>query len=73
LQAESRRGRIRDTDFEVVAQAFVGALWHHSFLQVMLGGGKTGLAKERRYVKRLVESLWLGLKPESIPTSRRNS
>jgi AcrR family transcriptional regulator len=63
LEAESRLGRIRNTDFEVVAQAFVGALWHHSFLQVMLGDGRTGLAKERRYVKRLVQSLWIGLDP----------
>jgi AcrR family transcriptional regulator len=63
LQAESRLGRIRDTDFEVVAQAFVGALWHHSFLQVMLTGGKSGSAKERRYVKRLVRAMWSGIGP----------
>jgi AcrR family transcriptional regulator len=63
LEAESRLGRIRNTDFEVVAQAFVGALWHHSFLQVMLSDAKTGPAKERRYVKRLAEILWVGLAP----------
>ncbi|MBV8585493.1 MAG: helix-turn-helix transcriptional regulator [Verrucomicrobia bacterium] len=72
LEAESRLGRIRNMDFEVVAQAFVGALWHHSFLQVMLDGGKTGPSKGRRYVKQLVQSLWLGLEPESIPTRRGN-
>jgi AcrR family transcriptional regulator len=63
LQAENRLGRIRDTDFEVVAQAFVGALWHHAFLQVMLGNGKTGPAQERRYVKRLVKAMWSGIAP----------
>jgi AcrR family transcriptional regulator len=63
LQAENRLGRIRDTDFEVVAQAFVGALWHHAFLQVMLGNGKTGPAQERRYVKRLVKAMWSGIGP----------
>jgi AcrR family transcriptional regulator len=63
LQAENRLGRIRDTDFEVVAQAFVGALWHHAFLQVMLGIGKTGTAQERRYVKRLVKAMWSGIAP----------
>jgi AcrR family transcriptional regulator len=63
LEAENRLGRIRDTDFEVVAQAFVGALWHHSFLQVMLTGGKSGPAKERRYVKRLVKAMWSGIAP----------
>jgi transcriptional repressor AefR-like protein len=63
LQAENRLGRIRDTDFEVVAQAFVGALWHHAFLQVMLGNGKTGPGQERRYVKRLVKAMWSGIAP----------
>lgn len=63
LQAENRLGRIRDTDFEVVAQAFIGALWHHAFLQVMLGDGKAGPAKERRYVKRLVKTIWSGIGP----------
>ena len=60
LKAESRLGWIRATDFEVVAQAFIGALWHHAFLQVMLGNGK-GSAKERRYVKRLVKVIWDGI------------
>ncbi|MBV8097834.1 MAG: helix-turn-helix transcriptional regulator [Verrucomicrobia bacterium] len=64
LEAEYKLGRIRDTDFEVVAQAFVGALWHHSFLQVMLTGGKSGPAKERRYVRRLVKAIWSGIAPE---------
>jgi AcrR family transcriptional regulator len=61
LQAEHSLGRIRDTDFEVIAQAFVGALWHHAFLQVMLGDGQSTPAKERRYVKRLVKAIWSGL------------
>ena len=61
LQAEHHLGRIRDTDFEVVAQAFVGALWHHAFLQVMLGNGQSTPGKERRYVKRLVKAIWSGL------------
>jgi AcrR family transcriptional regulator len=63
LEAESRLGRIRQTDFEVVAQAFVGALWHHAFLQVMLGDGKYGSAEERRYEKRLVRAIWSGIGP----------
>jgi AcrR family transcriptional regulator len=64
LKAESRRGRIRQTDFEVVAQAFVGALWHHAFLQVMLGDRNAGSAKERRYVMRLVRIIWSGIEPK---------
>jgi AcrR family transcriptional regulator len=70
LEAESRLGRIRETDFEVVAQAFVGALWHHAFLQVMLGNGKFGSAEERRYVKRLVRAIWSGIGPGERPQRR---
>jgi AcrR family transcriptional regulator len=64
LQAENHLGRIRDADFEVVAQAFIGALWHHAFLQVMLGNGTWDATKERRYVKRLVTTLWSGIAPQ---------
>ncbi len=67
LKAESRLGRIRDGDFEVVAQAFVGALWHRAFLQVMLGDGGSGPVKQRSYVRRLVRSIWLGIRPEHPP------
>jgi len=64
LEAEYRLGRIRETDFEVIAQAFVGALWHHAFLQVMLTDGKPESAKERRYVRRLVKAMWSGIAPQ---------
>jgi len=64
LEAESKLGRIRETDFEVVAQAFIGALWHHAFLQVMLTDGKSTPAKEKRYVRRVVKAIWLGIAPE---------
>jgi AcrR family transcriptional regulator len=70
LQAENRLGRIRDTDFEVVAQAFIGALWHHAFLQVMLGEGKSEANKQRRYVKRLVKTLWSGIAPQGNERER---
>jgi len=71
LQAENRLDRIRDTDFEVVAQAFIGALWHHAFLQVMLGEGKSEANKQRRYVKRLVKALWSGIAPRGTSGSER--
>jgi AcrR family transcriptional regulator len=64
LEAEYKLGRIRKTDFEVVAQAFVGSLWHHAFLQVMLTEGKSGPGKERRYVRRLLKVIWSGIAPE---------
>jgi hypothetical protein len=71
LEAEYRLGRIRETDFEVVAQAFVGALWHHAFLQVMLTDGKSGPAKERRYVRRLVKAMWSGIGTSGNGRERR--
>jgi len=71
LETEYRLGRIRKTDFEVVAQAFVGALWHHSFLQVMITGGKSGPAEERRYVKRLVKAIWSGIGTSESERKRR--
>jgi AcrR family transcriptional regulator len=64
LKDESRLGRIRQTNFEVVAQAFVGALWHHAFLQVMMGNSHAGRAEERRYVRRLVRIIWSGIEPK---------
>jgi AcrR family transcriptional regulator len=73
LDAESRLGRIRQTDFEVVAQAFMGALWHYAFLQVMLASGKAAPAKQRRYVTRLVRSLWSGLGPQERSEPRQTA
>jgi hypothetical protein len=55
LEAEHKLGRIGKADFDVVAQAFVGALWYHSFLQVTLGGKRP--ANHRLYVTRLVRLL----------------
>jgi AcrR family transcriptional regulator len=58
LEAEHKLGRIGKADFDVVAQAFVGALWYHSFLQVTLGGKRS--ANHRLYVTRLVRLLLSG-------------
>lgn len=58
LEAEHQLGRIGKADFDVVAQAFVGALWYHSFLQVTLGGKRP--ANHRLYVTRLVRLLLSG-------------
>lgn len=71
LEAESRLGRIRNTDFYVVAQAFVGALWHHAFLQVMLGDSEPTPAKGRRYVNRLVKAIWSGIAPLNNAATER--
>ncbi len=60
LEAESRLGRIGKANFEVVAQALVGALWYHAFLQVTLGGKKRP-AEHHLYVTRLVRLLLAGI------------
>ena len=58
LEAEHKLGRIGKADFDVVAQALVGALWYHSFLQVTLGGKRP--ANHQLYVTRLVRLLLSG-------------
>jgi len=65
LEAENKLGRIGKADFDVVAQAFVGALWYHAFLQVTLGSKRK--ANHRTYVTRLVRLLLSG-----IGTGRRS-
>ncbi|NOK31635.1 helix-turn-helix transcriptional regulator [Corallococcus exercitus] len=62
LAQEARLGRVRDGDFQVFAQTFVGALWHHAFLTVV-GAGRKGSAPSREHVRRVVDTLWAGLAP----------
>ncbi|QSQ19530.1 TetR/AcrR family transcriptional regulator [Pyxidicoccus parkwayensis] len=63
LAAEARLGRIREGDFDIVAQTFIGALWHHNFLQVMLDKVRRQPAAQQAYVRGVVHSLWVGLAP----------
>jgi AcrR family transcriptional regulator len=65
LAAEARLERVRQADFEIVAQMFIGALWHYAFLQVTLGRKRP--AEQRAYVARLVRCIWSGLAPERSP------
>jgi AcrR family transcriptional regulator len=51
LAAEAKLGRIREHDFETVAQTFIGALWHHAFLQVMRGGARKAPTAHRAYIR----------------------
>ncbi|RKH54586.1 TetR/AcrR family transcriptional regulator [Corallococcus llansteffanensis] len=64
LAAEARLGRVREGDFDIVAQAFIGALWHHTFLQVMLDKARKQPASQQAYVRGVVHALWSGLAPE---------
>lgn len=71
LAAEARLGRVRAVDFEIVAQMFIGALWHYAFLQVTLGEARRGLGDRRAYVARLVGSIWSGMDPETAPRRKK--
>jgi len=64
LAAEARLGRIREGDFDIIAQTFIGALWHHNFLQVMLDKVRKQPAAQQAFVRGVVNSLWVGLAPE---------
>ena len=64
LRAEARRGRIRPIDPFVVAQTFSGALWFFVFEQVSGTQLRDSEAPSRQeFVRRLVDTLWRGLRP----------
>jgi hypothetical protein len=64
LAEEAKQGRIRQSNFEVLAQTFVGACWHYAFLQVMLGAWHQKPISQEEYLDDLVTTLWDGIAPE---------
>ena len=63
LAAEAKLGRISTDDYEVVAQTFIGSLWHQAFVQVILKDRKALAQTHRAYVDRVVHALWSGIAP----------
>jgi AcrR family transcriptional regulator len=63
LAAEAQLGRISADDCEVVAQTFIGSLWHQAFIQVMLKDRQALAQTHRAYVGRMVYALWSGIAP----------
>lgn len=63
LSAEARLGRVRSDDFEVVAQTFIGALWHYAFSQVTLDVAGENPKMHQQYVNGVVRCLWSGIAP----------
>ena len=62
LKKEARLGRINNVNFEVLAQTFVGAIWHYSFLRVSLGGqGLNKPVKPSAFIEELVNILMRGV------------
>jgi AcrR family transcriptional regulator len=63
LKEEEKLGRIRSANTEIIAQTFVGALWHYAFLQVMMGEVHKQPLTQEQYVNGVVGTLWCGIAP----------
>jgi AcrR family transcriptional regulator len=65
LRGEARLGRVRSGDFELMAQTFIGAIWHHAFLAVTSRRGEHASKTRRTLVRSIVQTLWRGIAPEA--------
>jgi AcrR family transcriptional regulator len=65
LQREVELGRLDCKNCEVVAQTFVGALWHYAFLQVTMGEVHKKPLSPSQYVEGVVQTLMTGIAPKS--------
>jgi AcrR family transcriptional regulator len=65
LSAEMALGRLRQTDPEVAARIFLGAIWNHVFLETIEAQGEQGraLVDPELFARTLVDAVWLGLAP----------
>jgi len=63
LDEEAKLGRVKDVNSEILAQTFVGALWHYAFLQVMMGEVHKEPITQEQYVDSVVHTLWCGVSP----------
>jgi AcrR family transcriptional regulator len=61
LAAEAKLGRVRCDDCEVVAELFIGALWHYAFTHVTLGNVRRRPVSRQVFVRSAVDSLWSGI------------
>jgi hypothetical protein len=67
FEAERRLGRIRSFDTEILARAYIGALFNYVFWETNLGQWDPRPLGPRAFVRGLVEHLWSGLDPSSTP------
>lgn len=69
FEAEMREGRLRRQDPEIAARAFVGAINHFVFFEVVHhASGELPLAAES-YIRGLVDLLWAGISPSPVPVA----
>jgi AcrR family transcriptional regulator len=65
LSKEAALGRIQSSNCEILAQTFIGALWHYALLQVMMGEVHKKPMTPAQYVDGMVKTLMTGIAPTS--------
>jgi AcrR family transcriptional regulator len=69
LSAEMALGRLRQTDPEIAARIFLGAIWNHVFLETIESRseeqGQPALVDPEDFARTLVDAVWLGLAPST--------
>jgi AcrR family transcriptional regulator len=61
LSQEGKLGRVRSADYEILAQTFIGALWHYALLQVTMGEVHKKPLSPEQYVDGVVRTLMVGI------------
>lgn len=65
LSAEMALGRLRQTDPEIAARIFLGAIWNNVFLETIESQGEEqgqpALVDPEDFARTLVDAVWLGL------------
>jgi AcrR family transcriptional regulator len=64
LAKEVELGRIHCSNTEILAQTFVGALWHYAFLQVTMGEVHKKPITAAQFVDGMVRTLMTGVAPK---------
>ncbi|HEY9683091.1 MAG TPA: helix-turn-helix domain-containing protein [Oculatellaceae cyanobacterium] len=63
LAEEAKLGRIKENNYEILAQTFIGACWHYAFLQVMMGAWQKQPISQEQYIQEVLNTLWTGIGP----------
>lgn len=69
LSAEMALGRMRQTDPEIAARIFLGAIWNHVFLETIEAYGdqqERELVDPGLFAQTLVDAVWQGLAPTPL-------
>jgi len=64
LNKEVELGRIECSNTEIVAQTFVGAVWHYAFLQVTMGEVHKKPLTGAQFIDGMVKTLMTGITPK---------